>query len=51
MAEEEYKHLVVEHQQEMAELKANFDQEKDRQKRSIKDRVNMIAYFQNKKKV
>lgn len=40
MSEEEYKRLLAEHQREMAALISNLEQEKDRQKRAIADRVN-----------
>lgn len=40
MSEDEYKRLLAEHQREMAALTSNLEQEKDRQKRAITDRVN-----------
>lgn len=39
MSEEDYKRLLAEHQREMDELRAKLDNEKDRQKRVLKDRV------------
>jgi hypothetical protein len=45
MSEDEYKRLLAEHQREMEALTANLDQEKDRQKRSIKDRVSVNFLF------
>lgn len=39
MSEEDYKQLLAEHQREMDELRAKLDNEKDRQKRVLKDRV------------
>ena len=39
MSEDEYKRLLAEHQREMEALRINLENEKDRQKRVIKDRV------------
>lgn len=44
MTEDEYKRLLAEHKREMEALAANLDQEKDRQKRSIKDRVRVLLF-------
>ena len=42
LSEEEFQRLLQQHQSNMKGLEGNFDKEKDRQKKSLADKVNII---------